>query len=190
MDKKALRKLYTEKRMSLSADDRQILNAAIFEQLKNLPIWEYNFYHVYLPIPTKNEPETNQIISTLFTQGKKVMVSKADFTNFEMRHFYLEPNTQLAPGAYQIPEPVDAIAADAQLTEVIFVPLLAFDLQGYRVGYGKGFYDRFMARCQKNTLKIGISFFDPVDVIKDKQLTDIPLDYCVTPERVYRFFAD
>jgi 5-formyltetrahydrofolate cyclo-ligase len=190
MDKKALRKLYTEKRMSLSADDRLSLNVAIFEQLKTLAIWHYNFYHVYLPIPTKNEPETRQIISKLFAEGKKIIVSKADFTSLEMHHFFLEPDTQLVAGAYQIPEPVCATSTDEKLIEVVFVPLLAFDSQGYRVGYGKGFYDRFMARCKKDTVKIGLSFFDAVAEITDKQLTDIPLDYCVTPEKVFKFFTD
>jgi 5-formyltetrahydrofolate cyclo-ligase len=70
---------------------------------------------------------------------------------------------------------------------VVFVPLLGYDVQGNRVGYGKGFYDAFLSQCKKDVVKIGLSFFEPEQEITDVLNTDIRLDYCVTPTTVYSF---
>ena len=71
--------------------------------------------------------------------------------------------------------------------EVIFVPLLAFDKQGDRVGYGGGYYDKFLGDIKNNALKIGLSLFEPIDKILDIEDHDISLDYIITPKRVYNF---
>jgi 5-formyltetrahydrofolate cyclo-ligase len=65
--------------------------------------------------------------------------------------------------------------------------MLAFDKQGYRVGYGKGFYDRYLKRCQPDVMKVGFSFFPPVDQIEDINANDVPLSYCITPHQIYAF---
>ena len=75
---------------------------------------------------------------------------------------------------------------EASKLEVIFVPLLAFDKVGHRVGYGKGFYDGFLKNCP-NAVKIGLSFFEADEKIKDIRPDDIALDYCLTPNQIYRF---
>ena len=69
---------------------------------------------------------------------------------------------------------------------MIFVPLLAYDRIGNRVGYGKGYYDRFLAKCEAKTIFIGLSFFTPEAVITPEE-TDIPLNFCVTPNNIYTF---
>jgi len=73
------------------------------------------------------------------------------------------------------------------MIDAVLIPLLAFDNQGFRVGYGGGFYDRFLPACRPEALKVGLSFFDPVDVIEDKDQYDIPMDYCVTPTEIIRW---
>ena len=64
---------------------------------------------------------------------------------------------------------------------------MIFDHQGHRVGYGKGYYDRFLGECNRYTLKVGLSFFDPVSKIEDIDTNDIALDYAVTPRETYAF---
>ena len=64
---------------------------------------------------------------------------------------------------------------------------MIFDHQGHRVGYGKGHYDRFLGECNRDTLKVGLSFFDPVSKIEDIDTNDIALDYAVTPRETYAF---
>jgi 5-formyltetrahydrofolate cyclo-ligase len=55
------------------------------------------------------------------------------------------------------------------------------------VGYGKGYYDRYLKRCAQDVVKIGFSYFDAIDAIEDINEFDVPLNYCITPMRVYEF---
>ena len=104
-----------------------------------------------------------------------------------MTHFLLTDNTKIKKNEYNIPEPVDGIEVASKKIEVVFVPLLAFDKKGNRVGYGKGFYDKFLSECNPETLKIGLSFFEAEEQIEDVFESDIQLDYCVTPKSIYQF---
>ena len=70
---------------------------------------------------------------------------------------------------------------------IVITPLLAFDPKGYRVGYGKGFYDRFFASLHKDAKRIGISLFKPCKDIENINEHDIPLTHCVTPNKTYSF---
>lgn len=70
---------------------------------------------------------------------------------------------------------------------MVLIPLLAFDKKGYRVGYGKGFYDRFLADCRPDVVKVGLSVFEPIDEIADLNEFDIKMDFCITPNRVWQF---
>lgn len=73
----------------------------------------------------------------------------------------------------------------ASKIEVVFIPLLAYDKNGNRIGYGKGFYDRFLDKCSTETIKIGLSFFDQEQHIIDVSENDVKLNYCVTPKKIY-----
>jgi len=103
-----------------------------------------------------------------------------------MTHYLLTDNTKIKKNQYGIPEPVDGIEVPVSKIDVIFVPLLAYDLDGNRVGYGKGFYDKFLSKCKPEALKIGLSFFEPEDKIISSP-NDVRLDYCVTPSATIRF---
>ena len=71
--------------------------------------------------------------------------------------------------------------------DVIFIPLLAVDTQGHRVGYGKGFYDRFLAQAKPDVIKIGLSLNEPIEPIEDLNTFDVALDFAITPLSTYRF---
>ncbi len=126
-------------------------------------------------------------MNILSGKDKHIVLSKSDFETMLMTHYLLTDNTVIKKNAYNIPEPVDGIEITNNKIEVVFVPLLAFDKKGNRVGYGKGFYDRFLNDCKPDTIKVGLSFFEAEDSIDDVFKNDIKLDYCVTPERVYKF---
>ena len=104
-----------------------------------------------------------------------------------MTHFLLTDNTKIKKNRYNIPEPIDGIEVPNTKLNVVFIPLLSFDQNGNRVGYGKGFYDRMLKKCSADTIKIGLSFFEASELISDISDDDITLDYCVTPEKVYQF---
>ena len=96
-------------------------------------------------------------------------------------------NTKIKKNSYNIPEPVEGIEVPDTKIDVVFVPLLAYDEEGNRVGYGKGVYDRFLKKCRPETIKIGLSFFSPEEKIEDVSSNDIKLDFCVTPNGIIEF---
>lgn len=187
MHKAELRKKYKTLRNTLSITKIDDLSMAIANQLLKLPIWEHTFYHIFLAIEELKEVNTDYILNILSGKDKNIVVSKSDFKTGGMMHFLLTDNTVIKKNSYNIPEPVDGIEISNDKIEVVFIPLLAFDKQGNRVGYGKGFYDRFLSNCKAETIKIGLSFFEAETEINDVFESDIKLNYCVTPKTIYRF---
>ena len=187
MLKKELRQKYKELRKQLSENDIEEWSLQIANQLIRLDIWQHSFYHLFLPIESQKEVNTEYILQVLAGKDKNIVLSKSDFSTREMTHFLLTDNTTIKKNDYDIPEPIDGLEVPVSKIDVVFVPLLAFDEKGNRVGYGKGFYDKFLAECKPEILKIGVSFFEPENIIPDVLNTDIQLDLCITPTKVYNF---
>jgi 5-formyltetrahydrofolate cyclo-ligase len=187
MTKKELRTKYNALRQKLSEAAIDVLSLQIANQIIHLDIWQHSFYHLFLPIETKNEVNTEYILQVLAGKDKNIVLPVSDFSTREMTHFLLTDTTTIKKNKYNIPEPVDGLEVPVSKINVVFVPLLAFDKIGNRVGYGKGFYDQFLSKCQPETIKIGVSFFEAEALILDTLFTDIQLDYCVTPTKVYNF---
>lgn len=187
MTKAGLRKTYKNRRDNLSEAVIDEFSLAIANQLLKLPIWSFSIYHIFLSIEEKKEVNTDYILNILSGKDKNILISKSDFETGNMTNYLLTDNTVIKKNAYNIPEPVDGIAIASDKIELVFIPLLAFDKAGNRVGYGKGFYDRFLAKCKPETIKIGLSFFEAENEITDIFESDIRLDYCVTPNGVYEF---
>ncbi len=187
MKKAELRTKYKALRSSLSEEQIDDLSIVIANQLLTLAIWDYSFYHLFLTIKTHKEIDTDYILNILSGKDKNIVISKSNFTNNSLTNYLLTDATTLKLSAYNIPEPIDGIEILNHKIDVVFVPLLAFDLKGNRVGYGKGFYDNFLASCKPETIKIGLSFFEAEAEIEDVYKNDISLDYCVTPDKIYTF---
>lgn len=98
-----------------------------------------------------------------------------------------DDDTRFRKNRYNIYEPEDGDGIEPQALDMVFVPILAFDKKGFRVGYGKGYYDRFLKQCRNDCVKIGFSYFPPLDGIEDRDEYDVPLNLCVTPASVYAF---
>ena len=187
MLKKELRTKYKALRKELTEIEIEEKSLAIANALLPLPIWDKTYFHIFLPIVEHKEVDTEFILHLLSGKDKEILISKSDFETRNMTHFLLTDNTRIKKNEYNIPEPVDGIEVPAQKIDVVFIPLLAFDKKGNRVGYGKGFYDKFLSECKPETIKIGLSFFEPEELILDVFENDILLDYCVTPSEIYTF---
>jgi 5-formyltetrahydrofolate cyclo-ligase len=187
MQKSDLRTLYKQRRATLTPESIETQSLAIANQVLGMPIWEHTYFHVFLPIEKQREVNTEFILHLLAGKDKEIVISKSDFTTREMTHFLLTDSTKIIPNAHGIPEPVNGLAVPVSTIEVVFVPLLAYDKSGHRVGYGKGFYDTFLQQCKPNTVKIGLSFFAPEENIENVSANDVALDYVVTPEGIVRF---
>ena len=188
MNKKELRIKYKALRSELSENDVEEMSLAIANKVLTLPIWGKTYFHIFLPIMEHKEVNTEFLLHLLSGKDKEIVISKCDFETCHLVHFLLTDNTKIKKNKYNIPEPVDGLEVPTGKIDVVFVPLLAFDNAGHRVGYGKGFYDKFLMECTPETIKIGLSFFEAEDLIEDIFENDVKLDYCVTPNDVYRFW--
>lgn len=186
MTKSELRKNYRNKRKLLNSDSIANHSLEISNRLLSLPIWNFSFYHIFLSITKNCEIDTSYIITILQGNDKNIIIPKIISGN-ELENYLLTDSTLLKPNKLNIPEPIGGIEINENKIDVVFVPLLAYDKNGNRVGYGKGYYDSFLVKCRPDVIKVGLSFFEPEKAIKDINEHDIPLNYCVTPNTIYKF---
>ena len=185
-NKSTLRKEALSRRKTLSSQEFDAMNNQLLNQFKTLDFASVKSIHIFLPIIAKREPNTFLIIDWLQQNYPEItiIVPKADFeSNIMSQHVY-SGKEHLQPNDYQILEPIHD-ETFLGVPDIVIIPLLAFDRKGYRVGYGKGFYDRFLENI--TTQKIGLSFFDPIEEIIDVHLNDIRLDKCITPKGIVEF---
>jgi 5-formyltetrahydrofolate cyclo-ligase len=189
MDKQSLRKIYLEKRRSLNADKLGELSDRISQQFSFLSFSSVEYIHLFYPIAGKNEVDSLKIAEWLRTNKPdiKLVLSKSDLTSHSLQHILWDEETEFAVNSWGITEPVWGKEVKAEDLDMVIIPLLAYDMQGNRLGYGKGFYDRFLAECRDDALKVGLSFFGPEPKITGTDGHDIPLDLCLTPETIWKF---
>ncbi len=187
MTKKELRRKYKTLRQNLSEAEIDDYSLAIANQLLTLDIWDFTFFQIFLTIEEQKEINTDYILNILAGKDKNTIISKSNFEDYTMTHYLLTDNIRIKKNSHNIPEPIDGIEIQTSQLEVVFIPLLAFDNVGHRIGYGKGFYDRFLAGCKPETIKVGLSFFEAEDESFEASKEDIRLDYCVTPSQVFQF---
>lgn len=186
MQKNVLRAVYKNRRKTVSDDCLSDASLIIANTLMELPIWHLDYFHIFLPISKKKEIDTHFVLSLLQERDKHVLVPKVIYGGV-LKHYLLTDTTKFRMNSWQIPEPVDGIEITSHKIDVVFIPLLAFDVKGNRVGYGKGFYDKFLRECREDVLKIGLSLFEAEEIIDDIDEFDVPLNYCVTPKKIYSF---
>ena len=184
-DKTFLRSYYKKKRLSLTNQEIDHLSHEVYKQLEKLNIWTLKHYHIFISIKKNNELDTSLVINKLKSKQKKIIVPK--ISNNELIHLAINEKTEFSLNHYGIVEPNDGDCFKIENLDIIFIPLLVFDLEGHRVGYGKGYYDSFLKLTKSSTLKIGLSLFDPIYKIEDINNNDIKLDYCITPTQVHKF---
>jgi len=186
MLKSAIRKEVLQRRRALADDDFLVLNQLLLAQFKTLDFSEINSIHIFLPIVEKREPDTFLLIDWLQENHPEIsiVVSRSNFNDHSMSHHPYQKE-DLKANHYHIPEPQTTEIFEGKI-DMVLVPLLAFDQHGYRVGYGKGFYDRFLSEIK--TRKVGISLFDKLtEDITDVHQDDITLDLCITPKQIYHW---
>lgn len=194
MTKKELRHLFKQQRVALSPTESAAQSQAIARLFfDSFPVANLRAVHCFLPLRRQNEVDTLPLLHTLQEQfpSTQVVIPRSLPETGEMEHYLWSADMPLVSNQWGIPEPdpVKSILFPVSKIDLVIIPLLAFDKQGNRVGYGKGFYDRFLAQCRSNVLKVGVSFFDPIPTITDADAFDVRLDYCITPTNVWRFLS-
>lgn len=189
MTKAELRKIYLQKLRSLSADERTEKSEQITDAVfRSVDLGSIRTLHCFISIQKFNEVETGSIFRRLWNEFPEVItvVPKVDLTTGEMRHLKLSPTTELVKNVWEIFEPEHSEFVATDEIDIVLVPLLCFDRKFHRVGFGKGFYDRFLSKSRPDCQKIGLSYFPPVEKIEDVHESDVALDMCVTPTKVFR----
>ncbi len=188
-DKEVLRQTYLARRQALPSDQVSTLNQKICQSLIEFITWDQiKVMHLYLAVVDRKEVDTYPLIDHLRTTSADIQIAvpKVAPGGNLLHHYFFTQATRLQTNKWGIPEPVAGTPVPVIHIDLVLVPMLAFDESGNRVGYGKGHYDRFLAKCRPDTQKIGLSYFDPVDKI-EVEPTDIAMDAVVTPERVWKF---
>ena len=189
MFKKEARKIYKEKRMTLSEKERVKLDDLMLIQFQSTELPFIESLLSYWPLEENNEPDTHLFTEFLRFRNPELSVCypKSDFTSGSMQAVRTDIDTPFTKAALNIFEPGsnDIIMPDE--IDMVLVPLLAFDKNGYRVGYGKGFYDKWLAGCRPDCIKVGFSYFEPLESVDDRNEFDVPLNLCITPHNQYVF---
>jgi 5-formyltetrahydrofolate cyclo-ligase len=189
MLKRNARKIYREQRKAVSASDKTKWDDLLLIQFQTLPLPFLSTVLSFYPLEENNEPDTFVIARYLQFKnpGINIAYPKTNLLDHSMQAIVCPEDAAFEENDFYVPEPVGGDSIDPQIIDLVLVPLLAFDKKGYRVGYGKGFYDRFLLQCKERCIKIGLSYFDPLDRIEDANEFDVPLDFCITPQKVYVF---
>lgn len=189
MDKKTARRIYREKRQQLSSAERQKMDDLILIQFQQLSLPALQNVLSYQPLSIHHEPET-QLCSRYLSfrhPGLQVCYPRTNPLDWTMQAIATDEETEFELAAYSLIEPVGGAVIDPARIDLVLVPMLLCDRQGQRVGFGKGCYDRFLAACRPDCIKVGLSYFDPIEKIDDWDEFDVPLNFSVTPGSVYVF---
>jgi 5-formyltetrahydrofolate cyclo-ligase len=189
VDKQTLRSVYLTKRKLLPKTEAKQRASLI---LDNFKLWskaqDFSFIHVFLPIERQVEVNVWPIIHWLWKKGINTATSITQPTGNDLMHFSINENTKLITNKWGIPEPVNANPiVNLNELDIILVPLVVFDLEGNRIGYGKGYYDKFLSQCPAKTIKLGIAQTPPLDFISQTNESDVALDSCITHLGLYEF---
>lgn len=173
--------------MALSPARRQEYSEQICELfLKNFQV-EGKLVSLFLPIERKFEINTYLFLERLQNIGANICLTKSNFEDQSLQHIVYDTSTNLVTNEYGIPEPKSGYEVEANRIAIVLVPLLVCDKKGNRVGYGKGFYDRFLQQCSANCKFVGVNYFPPIDEVVDVLESDIPLHYLITPDEFIKF---
>jgi 5-formyltetrahydrofolate cyclo-ligase len=186
--KQILREVFLAKRMQLSEPEFEDRNNRLRANLlANVNLDQVKYIHIFLSIKSKKEVDTKRIMDDIKVDYPSIQfVIPKTQPNGILQHYILNENCELKENKWGITEPIAGDQIDPASIDIVLVPLLIFDKIGHRIGYGKGYYDRFLIQAV-NAKKIGLSLLPSIDKIDFVDDTDVKLDSCITPDMVYNF---
>lgn len=178
--KKDIRKRVLETRNNISQKEWEQKSYSIYEKVVTHPFFLESDV-IYCYVACRNEADTKKIIQKAWELNKRVAVPKVE--GEEMNFYYISDFFELKEGYRQIPEPITTLPA--QETEgLVIMPGVAFDRNRNRIGYGKGFYDKYLAKHSfHKTIAIGFAC-QLVDEIETNTF-DFQPDILITEEHIY-----
>jgi len=185
--KRDLRKILTNKRDIIKKNATVEFNYNVFKQLKELIDFE-KINDVASFASIRSEISTTQLNNEIIELGKKLSFPVIVKNSNQLIFKRINSNSTFKLGKFNIPEPVND--KNDIIPQLFFVPCLGFDLQGFRLGYGGGFYDRTFANLKKlnfNFYSVGFAFDDQKEEKLPKEIFDYKLDFVLTEKELYKF---
>jgi len=189
MTKKEARKIYNQKRQEINYSDKLRWDDLILINLQTIELPFLDSVFSFYPMEDRNEVNVFIITDYLHFRNPNLQIAypKMDTEEPNMEAMACHADTVFEANDIGILEPLETEAIDPQDIDLVIVPMLVCDVQGNRVGYGKGYYDRYLSRCRENCIKVGVSYFEPIEAVKDANEFDVPLNFCITPQKAYVF---
>lgn len=187
--KSTLRQLFLSRRKALPRSRRFNLDLKMASMLRQYPLSAIRSVMSYRTFRKMSEPEMlifETVLRLRFPAIKICYPVIREGDDNRMDSFF-PGSAGFTHGKFGIMEPKKGHLIDPVLIDLVLVPLLVCDMKGYRIGFGKGYYDRFLGNLSQDVVKIGISYFPPVQNIPDMTEFDIPLNLCITPKCIYEF---
>ena len=189
MTKQELRQSYKFKRSQIPLKERLRFDDLLLLQFQQFDYSRIRTVLTYWPMADQAEPNTHLFSGYLrhMVPDLSLAYPLTDTSSRQITALAINENTAYHTNQWGITEPQEGVVMQPLRIDMVFVPLLVCDVTGYRVGYGKGFYDRYLPNCREDVVKIGFSYFEPIEKITDTDQFDIPLTYCITPQHIYEF---
>ncbi len=187
LDKDMIRKKMLRERRDMTSEEVKSLSSEIIAKLKKIPIYQ-NSKTIMVYLSFGNEVDSSELIKDCFKDGKRVVVPyciKKDMSIMPTEIKDSNIDTTQAKVGYIQPKKESLIPVDIAEIDLIVLPGIAFDRKGYRVGFGAGYYDRFLGKLNFAIPTIGLAYdFQMVESFIRMKDYDIPVDYVMTEERI------
>ena len=172
MDKKELRRTIRDRKRAMTQEDIELRSQKLGQLLRDSQVYR-DADTVYFYLPYNQEVRTVPMVEQALRDGKKVAVPKV--YGDDMKFLYIEDLSRIGKGYCGIPEPLDDGPVAEDPTALVLMPGLAFDPQGHRIGYGGGFYDKFLAREPQHPTVALCYDFQMLPRLETEEF-DIPVD--------------
>ena len=190
MKKAEIRKTFLEKQKSLASEERRRRSERVVRLLfDNFDFSAVKFLNCFITLEKNNELDTFEIFGRIWREFPEITTTAPRINREQdvLETLVAAQTTKYAENNWGILEPAGDDLIEPEKLDVVLTPMLAFDTRGFRCGYGKGYYDKFLRKCRADCRKIGLSLFPPVDEIENVADWDVRLDACVTPDKIWRF---
>ena len=187
MQKNELRNILKSERNNLSKTEIENISQAVIKHLLRGFKWQGTLVNIFLPIQKNKELNLYPLIEKIALLKGRVTVNRANFATKEMTPIHYQSDLQIKKNEYGIPEPVNGVEIEINEIDVVIVPMLGFNANGHRLGYGGGFYDRFLSQTKAACIKIGVCHTAEPITIQNIENTDLSLDFLISPNGIRKF---
>ncbi|MFN7065067.1 MAG: 5-formyltetrahydrofolate cyclo-ligase [Aquificaceae bacterium] len=181
LEKKELRRLYIDKREKLSKEERERLSESIVNSILNLEDIR-KAKKLLLFCPLRGEPDITPLFSWVRDEGKRLLLPRVE--GKELKLIEVDSHEDLSPGAFCILEPTGNKEVSPEEVDFALIPGVLFDREGYRIGFGRGYFDRLL--CRLGGLKVGVCYDFQVVERLPRDSWDKPVDLVATEEKIYK----